>query len=86
MFPGFLMPVVFLGGIFYTWHQLAPLPVMQVVTLIDPLTWISEAIRAILTPQIESIPLAATMTGIAVWIVVLGLTAAKRFHRIAYNH
>lgn len=26
MFPGFLMPVVFLGSIFYTWHQLAPLP------------------------------------------------------------
>lgn len=33
MFPGFLMPVVFLGSIFYTWNQLAPLPVMQVITL-----------------------------------------------------
>ena len=22
MFPGFLMPVVFLGAIFYSWHQL----------------------------------------------------------------
>lgn len=86
MFPGFLMPVVFLGGIFYTWHQLTPLPVMQVVTLLDPLTWINEAIRAILTPQIESIPLAVTMTGSAVWIAVLGLTAAKRFHRMVYNH
>lgn len=29
MFPGFLMPVVFLGSNFYTWNQLAPLPVMQ---------------------------------------------------------
>ena len=33
MFPGFLMPVVFLGSIFYTWNQLAPLPVMQGITL-----------------------------------------------------
>lgn len=32
MFPGFLMPVVFLGSIFYTWNQLAPLPVMQGIT------------------------------------------------------
>ncbi len=33
MFPGFLMLVVFLGSIFYTWNQLAPLPVMQGITL-----------------------------------------------------
>lgn len=33
MFPGFLMPDVFLGSIFYTWNQLAPLPVMQGITL-----------------------------------------------------
>lgn len=32
MFPGFLMPVVFLCSIFYTWNQLAPLPVMQGIT------------------------------------------------------
>ena len=51
MFPGFLMPVVFLGSIFYTWHQLAPLPVMQAITLIDPLTWINEAIRAVMSPK-----------------------------------
>lgn len=33
MFPGFLMPVVFLGSNFYAWNQLAPLPVMQGITL-----------------------------------------------------
>ena len=58
MFPGFLMPVVFFWeASFYTWHQLAPLPVMQAITLIDPLTWINEAIRAVMTPQIYSLPL-----------------------------
>ena len=86
MFPGFLMPVVFLGGIFYTWKQLAPLPVMQVITLLDPLTWINEAIRGIMTPQIASIPLGITISGILVWIVVMGVTALKRFDRMVYNH
>lgn len=86
MFPGFLMPVVFLGGIFYTWKQLAPLPVMQVITLLDPLTWINEAIRGIMTPQIASIPLGVTITGILVWIVIMGVTALKRFDRMVYNH
>ena len=86
MFPGFLMPVVFLGGIFYTWHQLSPLPAMQVITLFDPLTWINEAIRAIMTPQIVSLPLAVTITGIIAWIIVMGAIAMKRFDRLVYQH
>ncbi|MBB5182298.1 ABC transporter permease [Catenisphaera adipataccumulans] len=85
MFPGFLMPVVFLGAIFYTWHQMSPLPVMQGIILIDPLTWINEAIRAVMTPQITSLPLSLTMIGIIVWIVVMGIIALKRFDRMVYN-
>lgn len=86
MFPGFLMPVVFLGGIFYTWKQFSPLPVMQVVTLIDPLTWVNEAIRAVMTVQVESLPLALTIPGIIVWIAVLGFFAFRRFDRMVYSH
>lgn len=86
MFPGFLMPVVFLGSIFYTWNQLSPLPVIQIITLIDPLTWINEAIRAVMTPQIESLPLALTIAGILAWIVGMGILAMKRFDRMVYNH
>ncbi len=86
MFPGFLMPVVFLGSIFYTWKQLAPLPAMQVITLLDPLTWINEAIRAIMTPQIDSLPLLLTVIGIAAWILGMGAVALKRFDRMVYNH
>ena len=86
MFPGFLMPVVFLGGIFYTWHQLAPLPVMQAITLIDPLTWINEAIRAVMTPQIYSLPLWGTLLGMVIWILFMGRVAFKRFDRMVYRH
>lgn len=86
MFPGFLMPVVFLGSIFYTWHQLAPLPVMQAITLIDPLTWINEAIRAVMTPQIYSLPLWGTLLGMVIWILFMGRVAFKRFDRMVYRH
>jgi hypothetical protein len=83
---GYMLPVVFPGSIFNTWKQLASLPVMQVITLLDPLTWINEAIRAILTPQIDSLPLLLTVAGIAVWIVGMGAVALKRFDRMVYNH
>lgn len=86
MFPGFLMPVVFLGSIFYTWKQLAPIPVMQVITLLDPLTWVNEAIRGIMTPQIDSLPLLIALLGVVVWILVLGLIAFRRFNKMVYNH
>ena len=86
MFPGFLMPVVFLGSIFYTWNQLATLSIMQIITLIDPLTWIHEAIRAIMTPQTLSLPLFFTLTGIIVWIIGMGIIAMKRFDHMVYDH
>ena len=59
---------------------------MQVITLANPLTWVNEAIRGIMTPQIDSLPLSLTLPGIAVWILVLGLIAFRRFDRMVYNH
>lgn len=80
------MPVVFRGSIFYTWHQLSPLPVMQVIALLDPLTWINEAIREIMTPRIQSLPLALTIAVIIVWVLGMGTIALKRFHQMVYHH
>ena len=84
MFPGFLMPVVFLGAIFYTWGSLSVIPVMQAIVLINPLTWINEAIRGIMTPQLGSMPLAVSITGIVVGILIMGAWALRRFDRMVY--
>lgn len=85
MFPGFLMPVVFLGLIFYTWKQLSSIPVMQVITSADPLTVINEALRGIMTPQIDSIALCLTIPAVIVWIFIPGTAALKRFDRMVYH-
>ena len=85
MFPGFLMPVVFLDSIFYTWKQLSSIPVMQVIASADPLTVINEALRGIMTPQIDSIALYLIIPAVIVWIFILGTAALKRFDRKVYH-
>jgi ABC-2 type transport system permease protein len=61
-----LTPLVFTGSTFYPWAALDKIPVFQVITLFNPLTYLSEASRAAITdgPHLA--------TG---WIV-LGLTVS----------
>lgn len=79
MFPGFLMPMVFLGSIFFSWSDLAVTPIIQKLVLINPLVYVNEALRAILTPQIIHMPLHLSILGIAVSIVIMGYFGGKRF-------
>lgn len=83
MFPGFLMPVVFLGGIFFSWSDLAATPIIQKIVLINPLIYVNEALRAILTPQIGYMPLLFSVLGIIMSILIMGYFASKRFIRMA---
>ncbi|MBU5483285.1 ABC transporter permease [Clostridium sp. MSJ-11] len=83
MFPGFLMPMVFLGAIFFSWSDLAATPIIQKLVLINPLVYVNEALRAVLTPQITHMALQFSILGIIVSILVMGYFGAKRFMRMA---
>ncbi|MGN0076915.1 MAG: ABC transporter permease [Parafannyhessea sp.] len=82
MFPGFLMPVVFLGAIFFSWQSLSAIPVLQTIVLVNPLVYANEALRAILTPQIAHMPLVWSVLGLVAAIVIMGGLGFRRFHRM----
>jgi ABC-2 type transport system permease protein len=82
MFPGFLMPVVFLGAIFFSWQSLSAIPVLQAIVLVNPLVYANEALRAILTPQITHMPLVFSVFGLVAAIVIMGGLGFRRFHRM----
>ena len=44
-----LTPLIFTGAAFYPWESLHRLPWFQVVTLFNPMTYVSEGMRATLT-------------------------------------
>lgn len=62
-----LTPLLFTGCSQYPWPSLDRLRWFQVVTALNPLTYVSEATRAALTPQVDHI---------APWICLLVLLAA----------
>ncbi len=82
MFPGFLMPLVFSGAIFFNWKGLANVPIFQKLVLINPMVYANEALRYVLTPQIDSMAIGFSIAGLIVSILVLGYFAFKRFHNM----
>ena len=83
MFPGFLMPIVFLGAIFFSWQSLSAIPVLQAIVLVNPLVYANEALRAIMTAQIPHMFLGWSITGLVCAILLMGWFGFRRFGRMA---
>jgi len=46
-----LMPMTFLGCVYYPWESLVRIPVLLGISLLDPLTYVSEMFRGTMTTQ-----------------------------------
>ena len=78
VFAVVLTPLIFTGATFYPWQSLDSLRWFQVVTLANPLTYVSEGMRGALTdgPHLGTGWIAL---GLGVSIVVLGAIGVRRF-------
>jgi ABC-2 type transport system permease protein len=47
-----VVPMAFLGAVFYPWAQLHSIRRLQILTLVNPLVYMSEGLRAALTPRL----------------------------------
>jgi ABC-2 type transport system permease protein len=74
IFSTIVIPITFLGCVYYPWALLAPLRWLQVLVLVNPVVYISEALRAALTPGVPHMPPAAFLS--AILVVLAGLTLA----------
>ncbi|CAB4608503.1 unannotated protein [freshwater metagenome] len=68
LFGVVVLPITFLGCIYYPWAALAPIKWLQIAVLANPLVYVSEGFRAALTS-------ASTMSLWAIYPVLVGLTA-----------
>jgi ABC-2 type transport system permease protein len=56
IFSALVVPLTFLGCVYYPWTRLASVRWLQVAVLVNPVVYVSEGLRAALTPDIPHMP------------------------------
>jgi len=81
MFGLIVAPMIFFGCAYYPWKALASAPVVQILVLANPLVYVSEGMRAALTPALPhmSLPVVAiALVAISAVFMVLGLRTFEK--------
>ena len=71
MFSLVVLPLTFLGAVYYPWAALDAIPWLQYGVLLNPLVYVSEGLRAALTPTVETMPVVAFLGALAASTAVL---------------
>jgi ABC-2 type transport system permease protein len=79
VFSLIVIPVVFLGAVYYPWAQLHSLRWLQVLVLVNPLVYVSEGLRAALTPQYGHMHYLAVYIGLGTGAAVCTYLGIRRF-------
>lgn len=66
-----VIPITFLGATYYLWASLTPIPWLKALVLMNPLVYMSEAMRVSLTPQFPHMALWAIYAGLLLFTAVL---------------
>ena len=69
IFSLLVIPMTFLGAVYYPWQSLTPLPWLKVAVLVNPLVYVSEGMRMALTNGVPHMP------PIAVYVALIGFIA-----------
>jgi len=83
IFAIILLPMTFLGAVYYPWTSLSTIPWLKWAVLINPLIYINEGLRAALTtgiPHMNLIGVYAGLVGFFVFLLFVGIRGFK--HRV----
>lgn len=81
IFSIIVIPVTFLGCVYYPWQLLEPLPVLRYAVLVNPVVYISEGLRSTLTPDVPHMHPAAFLGAMVLLLALLGAVALRLFLR-----
>ncbi|HLI05731.1 MAG TPA: ABC transporter permease [Ktedonobacteraceae bacterium] len=82
VFTVLLVPMSFLGCVYFPWAALAPVPLLQSIALLDPQTYMSELLRATMTADPHMSFLWA-FGGMLIWTALFFFLGLRTFIRRA---
>lgn len=85
VFAVVLLPLTMLGCVYYPWSALHVIRWLQIVVLINPMVYMTEGLRAALTPGMGHMPLWAILVALIGGTLVFGALAVRTFHKRVVN-
>ena len=81
LFSVVILPITFLGCVYYPWASLSAIPWLQWLVCLNPLVYVSEGLRWALTPQTGHMPAWAVTLALVGGSIVFGLISLRTFTR-----
>jgi len=81
LFAVVLGPMMLFGCAYYPWAQLAALGPLQHLFLLNPLTFMSEAMRLAVTPEAPHMPVPLLIAGLLVYLALFTLLGSRSFEK-----
>ncbi len=85
LFAVILLPATMLGCVYYPWSAMHQIRWLQTLILINPMVYMSEGLRAVLTPGVAHMPMWAILTALVGGAAVFGYLATRTFTRRVLN-
>jgi ABC-2 type transport system permease protein len=85
MFGVIFAPMIFFGCAYYSWQGLAAVPILKWAVLINPMVYVSEGMRAALTPDHPHMAIAAIVAALGTLAIAFTLMGLKSFQRKAID-
>jgi ABC-2 type transport system permease protein len=79
VFSIIVVPITFLGCVYYPWAGLNKIRWLQVAVLFNPIVYMSEGLRAAVTPNIAHMPWWAILLALVFFTTALGRWGLKGF-------
>jgi ABC-2 type transport system permease protein len=81
LFAVVVLPLTFLGCVYYPWAKLTPILWLKVLVLLNPMVYMTEALRTSLTPALPHMPIWAFLLALVGGSIGLGLFSLRTFHQ-----
>ena len=85
LFAVILLPATMLGCVYYPWAALHSIRWLQIAILINPMVYMSEGLRAVLTPVLPHMPMWAVLLALVGGTVVFGYLGTRTFTKRVLN-